>query len=349
MYRILARLGIVIVMTVTIGTAGIAWLRETSGATDVTPPRVTTVDDAVTAPTTTTALPPRTVGDQYGMAYGAEAYQVLDLRLPDPVAFPGLRPVIVYVHSGGWIGGERSAVPDAALAQVARGYAVVSIDYQLATLSADGQPVASFPGAVWDVKRAIRFVKANTGVWYIDPRRVVLMGASAGGHLAAFVGATTGQFEPPELPTTTNPRTDSSVTGVVTLVGPTDMETFERTDHPWAAPLTASFLGCPAPSETNLLTCADDLARRASVATYVDDTDPPIFLGYGAEDTLVVAGTQGEPLSRVWIAAHHGDPASATYDLVQGAGHTLPFEETVAPLTDFFDRVAGRSPAGAGL
>jgi acetyl esterase/lipase len=198
MYRIFARLGIVIVMTVTIGTAGIAWLRETSGATDVTPPRVTSVDESFTAPTTTAALPPRAVGDQYGMAYGAEPYQVLDLRLPDPVAFPGLRPVIVYVHSGGWIGGERSAVPDAALVQVARGYAVVSIDYQLATLSADGQPVASFPGAVWDVKRAIRFVKANTGVWYIDPRRVVLMGASAGGHLASFVGATAGQFEPPE-------------------------------------------------------------------------------------------------------------------------------------------------------
>ena len=114
----------------------------------------------------------------------------MDLRLPDPAAFPGLRPVIVYVHSGGWIGGERSAVPDVTLAQVARGYAVVSIDYQLATLSPDGQPVSSFPGAVWDVKRAVRFVKANTEVWDIDPSRVVLMGASAGGHLAAFVGAT---------------------------------------------------------------------------------------------------------------------------------------------------------------
>src|SRR5437762_528276 len=199
MHRIPTRFGIVMVMTLTIGTAGIAWLRESSGATDVTP--------STTTPPST-ALSPRPVGDEYGLAYGSEPYQVMDLRLPDPVAFPGLRPVIVYVHSGGWIGGERSAVPDVALAQVARGYAVVSIDYQLATLSPDGQPASSFPGAVWDVKRAVRFVKANTGVWDIDPSRVVLMGASAGGHLAAFVGATTGQFEPPELPTTTNPRID---------------------------------------------------------------------------------------------------------------------------------------------
>ena len=140
-----------------------------------------------------------------------------------------------------------SSVPDVALAQVARGYAVVSIDYQLATMGSDGQPVASFPGAIWDVKRAIRFVKANARVWHVDPRRVILMGASAGGHLAAFVGATAGLFEPPDLPTTTNPRTDSSVTAIVDLVGPTDLETFERTDHPWAAPLTASFLGCAAP------------------------------------------------------------------------------------------------------
>ena len=50
------------------------------------------------------------------------------------------------------------------------------------------------------------------------------------------------------------------------------------------------------------------------MAPYVDNADPPIYLAYGALDhPLVVAGTQGEPLARVWIDADHGDPTSATY------------------------------------
>jgi acetyl esterase/lipase len=250
-----------------------------------------------------------------------------------------LRPVIVYVHSGGWITGDRSSVPDVMLAQVARGYALVSIDYQLATVGADGRPVSSFPGAIWDVKRAIRYIKSSAAAWNVEPRQVILTGASAGGYLAAFVGATAGQFEPPDLPTTATRRIDSSVEAIVDLVGPSDLETFERTDHPWAAPLTASFLGCSSPSGDNLVTCPDGIIRAASVAPYVDSTDPPIFLAYGALDDLVVAGTQGEPLARLWVRAHHGNRTSATYDVVEGAGHTLQFDDTVAPLTDFFDRV----------
>ena len=178
--------------------------------------------------------------------YGPEPFHVLDLALPDTGAFAGPRPLIVYVHSGGWVAGERSNVPQEAVDQVARGYAVATLDYRLAGTSPDGKPVNVFPGAIWDVKRAIRFLKSNATTWNLDPRRVVLVGASAGGYLAAFVGATPGAFEPPDLPAVTNRRRDSSVQGVVDLVGPTDLVTFQSTDHEWAAPLTASFLGCPA-------------------------------------------------------------------------------------------------------
>ena len=97
------------------------------------------------------------------IAYGPEPFQVLDLQLPDSGAFPGPRPLIIYVHSGGWITGERTAVPEAALVQVARGYALATIDYRLAAVDADGRTVTSFPGVIWDVKRAIRFAKSKIG------------------------------------------------------------------------------------------------------------------------------------------------------------------------------------------
>src|SRR5262245_35254932 len=112
---------------------------------------------------------------QTGIAYGPEAFQVLDLQLPDSGAFPGRRPLIIYVHSVGWITGERTTVPEAALAQVARGYALATIDYRLAGVGADGHTVTSFPGVIWDVKRAIGFAKSNARAWNIDPRRVLLM------------------------------------------------------------------------------------------------------------------------------------------------------------------------------
>jgi acetyl esterase/lipase len=280
--------------------------------------------------------------------YGSEPHQLLDVQRPDPRVFPGPRPIVVYLHAGGWIAGDRTEVPDVLTAQVARGYVLASVDYQLATVAAvDGRPVSSFPGAVWDVKRAVRYVKANATTWGIDPDRVVLAGASAGGHLAAFVGATPGRFEPPDVPAARDARRDSSVRGIVDLVGPTDLATFGRSDHPWAAPVTAAFLGCARPSLRDPLPCPGDRLELASVAPWVDRTDPPILLAYGALDTLVVPATQGEPLAGIWRDAHGGDPDSASYFVVETAGHTLPFEDTQGPLTAFLDRVTGRATTGA--
>ena len=235
-------------------------------------------------------------GELSSLRYGAGAQQLVEFLQPDPTSFPGRRPLVVYLHSGGWVGGDRTALNDIAAAQLARGYAVASVEYRLATTSPTGTPIASFPGAIWDVKTAIRFLKASARTLDLDPERIVLMGSSAGGHLASFVGATAGTFEPPNLPAPLR-KVDSTVAAVVDIVGPTDLTTFERTPHPWAAGLTASFLGCPAPTPGAVLTCSEEALRTASVATYLDASDPPIYLAYGAEDTLVVPATQGAPLA----------------------------------------------------
>jgi hypothetical protein len=85
----------------------------------------------------------------------------------------------------------------------------------------------------------------------------------------------------------------------------------------------------------------------ASVAPWVDRTDPPIFLAYGALDTLVVPATQGEPIVGIWRDAHGGDPDSASYLEVESAGHTLPVEDTQGPIRAFLDRVTGRADAAS--
>ena len=167
MYRILVRLGIVIVTALGIVSLEGAAAQEPAAAPTATPSPV--------------------VGDQIGIPYGPEPHQILDLRLPDASEYRGARPVIVYLHSGGWIGGERGNVPEVVLTQIGRGYAVASADYRLATATPDGQRPASFPGVIWDVKRVVRFLKEKATTWNLDPRRIVLTGTSAGGYLAAFV------------------------------------------------------------------------------------------------------------------------------------------------------------------
>jgi acetyl esterase/lipase len=268
--------------------------------------------------------------------YGSEPHQLLDLYLPRQAGrAPGV-PIIVYLHSGGWIGGSRVNVPDIAAAQVVRGYALASVDYQLAVPGGAG----SFPTAVFDVKRAIRFLKLHARRWGVDPSRLVLMGSSAGGHLAALSGASLHALEP-DL---TGPlaTVDSRVSAIVDIVGITDLTTFATTPHPWAAPLTADFLGCPL--RGSRAACPPGLLRQASVAPYLTELSPPIFMAYGGTDNLVVPSTQGAPLADAWVDAHRGDPGSAVYEVVPRAGHNIGTGQIdMIKLDHFIDHAVGRS------
>jgi acetyl esterase/lipase len=271
----------------------------------------------------------------HAVRYGPQPYQLLDLYLPGRTRGAGRIPTIVYLHSGGWIGGSRANVADVAVAQLARGYAVASVDYRLATPAGGG----SFPAAVYDVKRAIRFLKARADTWGLDPTRVILMGSSAGGHLAALSGASVGQLEP-DL---TGPlaAVDSRVDAIVDIVGPTDLTQFATTPHPWAAPLTAEFLGCP--MRNGRAACPAGLLRMASVKPYLSAASPPIFMAYGAADSLVVPSTQGAPLARAWVQVHHGDPRSAEYEVIPGGGHNIGAGQIdMSDVDHFLDHAVGR-------
>ena len=91
---------------------------------------------------------------------------------------PGTLPAICYVHGGGMVMGDRRSGLPALLGQVLAGTVVVSVDYRLAPEHPDPAPVEDvYAGLVWTVASADRLG--------IDPGRVVLLGPSAGGGLAA--------------------------------------------------------------------------------------------------------------------------------------------------------------------
>jgi acetyl esterase/lipase len=89
-------------------------------------------------------------------------------------------PVIFNIHGGGWNHGTKESQSGFA-AFFKAGYAVANVEYRL-------YPVATAPGAVEDVRRAILYVVKHAKEFNIDPNKIVVMGASAGGHLALIAG-----------------------------------------------------------------------------------------------------------------------------------------------------------------
>jgi uncharacterized protein (TIGR02246 family) len=125
-------------------------------------------DDGYTKPTTSTY---KTVGE---LPLKADVY-----RLPGD----DVRPVVVWVHGGGLIFGNRDGPsPDQRKRYLDAGYVVVSIDYRLA-------PETKLAGIVEDIRDAVTWVRTKGPELYkIDPKRVAVVGHSAGGYLALVAG-----------------------------------------------------------------------------------------------------------------------------------------------------------------
>ena len=122
----------------------------------------------------------------YGVGSGHDIY--MDLMIPrDGKAN---RPVIIWIHGGAWTGGDKKYRPTHALVRACHdGFVVASIDYRLVT-------EAPFPAPIEDCKCAVRFIKAHAEELGIDPECIGVWGESAGGQLAALVGAS---YMNPEL------------------------------------------------------------------------------------------------------------------------------------------------------
>jgi arylformamidase len=126
-------------------------------------------------------LPPGVVLDP-DLAYGADPAQRMDVYRPVNAA---AAPLILYVHGGGWRNGDKAMpqmVNHKAPHWTRQGVVFASTNYRLL-------PQADVLEQAEDVARALAFVQARATAWGADPGRVVLMGHSAGAHLAALVTA----------------------------------------------------------------------------------------------------------------------------------------------------------------
>ncbi|MCM8810236.1 MAG: alpha/beta hydrolase [Candidatus Omnitrophica bacterium] len=115
----------------------------------------------------------------YGNVDGKNLY--LDIIRPKKAE--GKLPVIVFIHGGGWKGGDKKTGFFKLIPFAENQYFCVSINYRLS-----GE--AKFPAQIEDCKCAIRFLRANAEKYNIDSEKIGVWGASAGGHLASLLGTT---------------------------------------------------------------------------------------------------------------------------------------------------------------
>ena len=244
----------------------------------------------------------------------------LDLYPATNAGGRGLTPVIVFLHGGGWKVGDKNEIEPYVARFTEAGFAVASVNYRL---SGDGR----FPTQIFDCKTAVRFVRANAGEYGLDPKRVGVLGFSAGGHLAALLGTTEG-VKKLEDGAGGNPAASSRVEAVVDVSGPTDLTI---PTHSLIGKISVDgLLGGTAKEKP-------ELARETNPALYATPDDAPTLLIYGDRDELVL------PVNAQILAdALHKVGAEATILTVHGGKHVPFFEGQQQAALAFFERHLAR-------
>jgi acetyl esterase/lipase len=255
--------------------------------------------------------------------------QVIDLFRPAAADLPV--PLVVAVHGGAFMMGDRHRDLYAAPLLLEHGFAVASVGYRLSG-------AALFPAAVQDVKRAVAVLRARSLELGLDPSRFAAWGRSAGGHLSAMLGVTGGR--PTEFDRAGD---DSHVHAVVDWYGPSDFLRMDQQfiDEPPTGDGPEPQQHDPADSpESKWLGAAiqtvPDVAVRSNPISWVTADAPPFFLATGTNDRLV-------PHQQTLILADalRAHDVAVRLEVLAGADHgDRRFEqELTAPAIDWLERV----------
>ena len=186
------------------------------------------------------------------IAYGKAPRQRLDVYAPENR--PGaVRPVIVYFYGGSWQAGQRTDARGIARALAARGVVTVTPDYRV-------YPETIFPGFVDDAAAAVRWTRDHASQYGGDPRRIIVMGHSAGAHIAALLAT-----DPRYL--AAHGMSKASLAGMIGLAGP--------------------YAAIP-PHEPHMADIFPATLRgQALPIDFISGNEPPMLLATGTADTVV--------------------------------------------------------------
>jgi alpha-L-fucosidase 2 len=203
-----------------------------------------------------------------GIVYGVADGKALTMDYYAPKG-PEPHPIAIIIHGGGYQYGNSKSESEAYVADflAPAGYAVFSVNYRLA-------PKYPYPFMVYDVQRAVRFIRHNAGRWNADPSKLALVGGSAGGFLSNMVGL----LNSPGDPNAADPidRESAQAQAVVSLYAQSSFEfvPINSAVHSLLDPLIA---------QKGL----KEAIREASPITYVSKDDPPFLEILGDQDEYI--------------------------------------------------------------
>ena len=244
---------------------------------------------------------------------------------------------VIFVVSGGFVSSHDAIQPAFVRPLTDRGYTVFAVVH-------GSQPRFTVPEIVQDMNRSVRYIRHHSKEYGIDPDRLGVCGASAGGHLSLMLG-TAGDAGKPDAKDPVE-RESSRVQAVACFFPPTDFLNWGKagerkihaTDHgpPYRAAFDhreldeASRLWVSITDEAKL----EEIARQISPVYHVTSDDPPTFIIHGDKDPLV-------PLQQSELIVERLKKAGVEAELVvkKGAGHGwLTIGADAVRCVDWFDR-----------
>lgn len=184
---------------------------------------------------------------------------------PPWMAYPeGKRPTLIYIHGGGWVALDKSVVMMKFLPYLEKGWTVVNVNYR--------QGVGTAPAAVVDCRCALNWVYENSEKYGFDTDRLVLSGASAGGHLSLITGMKNADHY--ESPCEIN--RELKVAAIVNWFGVSRLSAYQN----------------PETGEHNIIWMKkgddfEELNKGVSPIYYVNSDTPPIISIHGDKDSSV--------------------------------------------------------------
>lgn len=213
------------------------------------------------------------------VSYGPHESNVLDFYQAEG---DGPRPLLVYIHGGGWTGGDKKRAPATFQPFLDKGVSYAAINYRLS-----GE--APLPAPVHDAARAIQFLRFKAGDWNINPDRIALTGGSAGACTSMWLllhdDLADPDAEDPVLRESTRVAA-AAVTAGQTSIDPTVIED-------WLGPnvLKHRMIWTSVGAESMDAALADfekyrELYEEFSPYNHLDGDDPPLMMTYGGNMTL---------------------------------------------------------------
>lgn len=178
----------------------------------------------------------------------------------------GRRPGVLFLHGGGWSGGDRTQFTWHARELARYGFVTATASYRLA-------PDHCYPAALDDCQYAMRWLRAHASEWNLDPARIGAFGSSAGGHLAACLATRDTRSD-------CDPALSGFSSRAQCVVDVHGIHDFMTLDPNVLRECNLAFLGGTREEKS-------EIWQDASPAAFVDSQTTPLLLTHDPNDPIV--------------------------------------------------------------